>query len=129
MASLNIIPTQDTPLAQAELMIRFKLAPALSLALTLAITSILAAAQPFLGMANLSQPVAQVTQIAPSGAIAIPLHPSLLSQVSGNLASVWMSPEIRHQGALIAQGSGSDPIRDALGCSCAICTGQSQIEV
>ncbi|HEY9837935.1 MAG TPA: hypothetical protein V6D27_13685 [Vampirovibrionales bacterium] len=110
-------------------MIRFKLAPALSLALTLAITSILAAAQPFLAMANLSQPVAQVTQIAPTGAIATPLHPSALSQVSGNLASVWMSPEIPHQGALIAQGSGSDPIRDALGCSCAICTGQSQIEV
>ncbi|MCT7982527.1 hypothetical protein NG796_04395 [Laspinema sp. A4] len=110
-------------------MIRFKLAPALSLALTLAITSILAAAQPFLVMANLSQPVAQVTQIAPTKAIATPLHPSLLSQVSGNLASVWMSPEIPHQGALIAQGSGSDPIRDALGCSCAICTGQSQIEV
>lgn len=129
MVSLNIIPTQDTPLAQAELMIRFKLAPALSLALTLAITSILAAAQPMFALSNLSQPVPQVTQIAPSGAIATTLHPSLLSQVSGNLASVWMTPEIPHQRALLAQGSGSDPIRDALGCSCAICTGQSQIEV
>ncbi len=129
MVTLNIIPTQDTPLAQAELMIRFKLAPALSLALTLAITSILAAAQPMFALSNLSQTVTPVTQIAPSGAIATPFHPSLLSQVSGNLASVWMTPEIPHQGALIAQGSGSDPIRDALGCSCAICTGQPQIEV
>lgn len=129
MVSLNFIPTQDTPLAQAKLMIRFKLAPALCLALTLAITSILAAAQPLFALSNLSQPVAQVTQIAPSGAIATPLNPSLLSQVSGNLASVWMTPAIHHQGTLIAQGSGSDPVRDALGCSCAICTGQSQIEV
>lgn len=129
MVSLNIIPTQDTPRAPVELMIRFKLAPALSLALTLAITSILAAAQPMFALSNLSQPVPQVTQIAPSGAIATPLNPSLLSQVSGNLASVWNSPEIPHHRALLSQGFGSDPIRDALGCSCAICTGQPQIEV
>ena len=129
MVSLNIIPTQDTPRAEVELMIRFKLAPALSLALTLAITSILAAAQPLLALSNLSQPVPQVTQMAPSGAIATPLNPSLLSQVSGNLASVWNSPEIPHHRALLAQGFGSDPIRDALGCSCAACTGQRQIEV
>ncbi len=129
MVRLDIIPTQETPLAQAEVMIRFKIAPALGLALTLAIASILAAAQPFFAMSNLSAPVAQVMQIAPSTATATPLHPSLLSQVSGNLASVWMTPEITHRGTLIAQGSESDPIRDALGCSCALCVGQSQIQV
>jgi hypothetical protein len=110
-------------------MIRFNIAPALSLALTLAITSILAAAQPLLAITNLSEPVAQVMQMAPQGAIATSFHSSLLSQVSGSLASAWTTPEITHHRTFIAQGAGSDPIRDALGCSCALCVGQSQVEV
>lgn len=89
-------------------MIRFNLSPALSLALTLALASAIAAMQPLLAIASPG------------------IH---LSQVRGEIASVWTHPRQPLPGIAIASSQTANPIQDSLGCSCALCTSTQNVTI
>lgn len=102
-------------------MIKFKISPALGLALIVAIVSLLAVVQSTLAAEKIGTKVANTT--APKAA-QIALNPNLLnlSQVHGDLAYTWINRRTL-TGVLTATSETGNPIQDALGCTCAICTG------
>lgn len=98
------------------MMTPLKLSPALKLGLTLAIASILAVAQPFLTASH------RTLTFAPA-MVRTPASVTSLSQVRGTLASAWTDRASDRVALFPAAAQTNNPIQDAIGCTCPICTG------